>query len=359
MSHIVVGISGGVDSSVAAALLKDQGYDVEGIFMKNWDEDDIYGECTAEEDFRDATSVCKSLDIPLHGVNFSSEYWEKVFMYFIDEYASGRTPNPDILCNKEVKFKVFLEYALARGATHIATGHYARVEEKNGKYFLLKGRDNSKDQTYFLYTLGQEQLSKTLFPLGDIEKKQVRQLAHQYHLVTENKKDSTGICFIGERNFREFLSRYLPAHPGEMHTPEGEYIGLHQGLMYYTLGQRQGLGIGGRKDSNGEPWFVVGKNLDTNVLIVAQGKDHPLLYQQYVEANKLHWVSGEAPTTPYYCKAKTRYRQQEKSCCIKSIHDGIAYIEFEHPQWAVTPGQSIVFYQDEVCLGGGTIEQAE
>lgn len=358
MTHIVIGISGGVDSSVAAALLKSQGYSVEGIFMKNWDEDDIYGECTAEEDYRDARAVCKTLDIPLHGVNFSSEYWDKVFMYFIDEYANGRTPNPDILCNKEVKFKVFLDYAISRGATHIATGHYARVNEKDGEYFLLKGKDDGKDQTYFLYTLGQEQLSRTLFPLGDMHKPEVRKLAHEYQLVTENKKDSTGICFIGERNFREFLSRYLPAQPGEMYTPEGEYIGQHQGLMYYTLGQRQGLGIGGRKESNGQPWFVVGKDLQQNRLLVAQGKDHPMLYQQTVIANRLHWVSGSPPASSYSCKAKTRYRQQEQACIIEHIDGDIAHIQFEQPQWAVTPGQSIVFYDGEYCLGGGTIDSA-
>ena len=361
-SSVVVGLSGGVDSSVAALLLKQQGLNVSAIFMKNWNEDDDEGYCPAEEDFADAQSIAAELDIPFHGVNFAPEYWDNVFSYFLSEYKAGRTPNPDILCNKEIKFKVFLEYALSQGAEKIATGHYARVKEENGQFFLLKGKDNNKDQSYFLYTLGQYPLSKTLFPVGELDKSVVRQLAEEHHLATWDKKDSTGICFIGERDFNEFLSRYLPAQPGDMVTPEGEVVGQHKGLMYHTLGQRKGLGIGGRKatsDKAGQPWFAAKKDLEKNQLIVVQGKDHPLLYSETLEASDLHWVSGHAPETPFRCKAKTRYRQPDQDCTITSIETSAnsshCMVEFDTPQFAVTPGQSVVFYQGEVCLGGGVI----
>ncbi len=363
---IVVGLSGGVDSSVSALLLKQQGYDVSAIFMKNWNEDDKDSYCPAEEDFADAQSIAAELDIPFHGVNFAPEYWDKVFAYFLSEYKAGRTPNPDILCNKEIKFKVFLDYALSQGASKIATGHYARVREENGQFFLLKGKDNNKDQSYFLYTLGQYPLSKTLFPIGELDKPEVRQLAEQYQLATWDKKDSTGICFIGERDFKQFLSRYLPAQPGNMVTPEGEIVGQHQGLMYHTLGQRKGLGIGGRStNSSGQPWFAAQKDLSNNQLIVVQGKDHPLLYAKQLSASKLHWVSGQAPKLPLQCKAKTRYRQADQSCTIYSLPDGndignteegsSCMVKFDEPQFAITPGQSVVFYQADICLGGGII----
>jgi len=355
---VVVGLSGGVDSSVTALVLKQQNFDVSAVFMKNWNEDDDDGYCPAEEDFADAQSIAAELDIPFHGVNFAPEYWDNVFAYFLEEYKAGRTPNPDILCNKEIKFKVFLDYALAQGAEKIATGHYARIREENGQFYLLKGKDNNKDQSYFLYTLGQYPLSKTLFPIGELDKTEVRRLAEQYHLATWDKKDSTGICFIGERDFNKFLSQYLPAKPGDMVTPEGKLVGQHQGLMYHTLGQRKGLGIGGRKDdSNGQPWFAAQKDLAKNQLIVVQGKDHPLLYRDHLSAVKLHWISGNAPKTPFRCKVKTRYRQPDQDCTITAINTQkqSCVVEFDTPQFAITAGQSVVFYQDEICLGGGII----
>lgn len=363
---VVVGLSGGVDSSVTALLLKQQGFDVSAIFMKNWNEDDNDGYCPAEEDFADAQSIAAELNIPFHGVNFAPEYWDNVFSYFLSEYQAGRTPNPDILCNKEIKFKVFLDYALAQGASKIATGHYARVKEQDGQFFLLKGKDNNKDQSYFLYTLGQYPLSKTLFPIGELEKPEVRQLAERFDLATWDKKDSTGICFIGERDFSKFLSQYLPAKPGDMVTPDGEVVGQHQGLMYHTLGQRKGLGIGGRKSAQknaGQPWFAARKELHKNQLIVVQGKDHPLLYSNQLTASSLHWVSGQAPTYPLRCKAKIRYRQADQDCIISEINaaqntesEASCMVEFDTSQFAITPGQSVVFYQDEVCLGGGIID---
>ena len=362
---VIVGLSGGVDSSVAALLLKQQGYDVSAVFMKNWNEDDNEGYCPAEEDFADAQSIAAELDIPFHGVNFAPEYWDNVFAYFLAEYKAGRTPNPDILCNKEIKFKVFLDYALAQGAEKIATGHYARVKEEQGQFYLLKGKDNNKDQSYFLYTLGQYPLSKTLFPVGELEKPQVRHLAETRQLATWDKKDSTGICFIGERDFNQFLSRYLPAQPGDMVTPEGEVVGRHKGLMYHTLGQRKGLGIGGRRTSgktdshSGKPWFAAQKDLQNNRLIVVQGKDHPLLYSQSLTASDLHWVSGQPPQPPFHCTAKTRYRQPDQDCVITAIETSAqnsqCMVEFDSPQFAVTPGQSVVFYDGEICLGGGVI----
>ncbi len=355
-SQIYVGMSGGVDSSVAALLLQQQGYDIHGLFMKNWEGDDSSDYCAAEEDLADARKVCDTLGIPLTGVNFSDQYWERVFEYFLQEYAAGRTPNPDILCNKEIKFKAFLNYALDQGAEKIATGHYARIDEKEGRYRLLKGLDHNKDQTYFLYTLGQEQLSKSLFPIGELEKPVVRKLAEENQLITYNKKDSTGICFIGERDFKAFLQRYLPAQPGEMQTPEGQLVGRHDGLMYYTLGQRQGLGIGGLKGFSDTPWYVADKDLKNNVLIVVQGNEHPLLHHLACRAEDMHWVSGEAPGTSFKCSAKTRYRQQDAACHVEYDSDnGNWKITFEQPQWAITPGQAIVFYQGEECLGGGTI----
>ena len=355
--HIIVGISGGVDSSVAALLLKEQGYRVDGLFMKNWEEDDAEGYCAAEEDLKDARSVCERINIPLHTINFSAEYWDRVFTHFLNEYKAGRTPNPDILCNREIKFRAFLEHALEQGADKIATGHYARVAERDGQYLLMKGLDGGKDQSYFLYTLGQAQLSRTLFPLGALEKPEVRQLAEQHQLVTSPKKDSTGICFIGERNFKEFLSRYLPARPGDIRTPEGDIIGKHDGLMYYTLGQRQGLGIGGVPGYSEEPWFVAEKDLENNILIVVQGGNHPLLFRKSLEADQLHWVSGKAPSVPLHCTAKTRYRQTDQGCTITQLENGKCRVEFDAPQRAVTPGQSVVFYEEEVCLGGGVIEK--
>jgi tRNA-specific 2-thiouridylase len=355
--HVIVGLSGGVDSSVAALLLQQQGFHVEGLFMKNWEEDDSSGYCSAEEDLKDARSVAGALAIPLHAMNFSADYWDRVFSHFLHEYGAGRTPNPDVLCNREIKFKAFLDHALERGAYKIATGHYARIREEDGRFLLLKGRDPGKDQSYFLHMLGQKQLSRSLFPVGELEKSEVRRIAEQHHLATAQKKDSTGICFIGERDFKEFLSRYLPAQPGEMRTPEGERVGRHDGLMYYTLGQRQGLGIGGRAGSSEEPWFVVGKDMEHNVLLVAQGHDHPLLFSETLVAGDLHWVSGEAPPLPFHCMAKTRYRQPDQACTITAINDGLATVHFDVPQRAVTPGQSVVFYEGEICLGGGIIEQ--
>ena len=355
-SSIYVGMSGGVDSSVAALLLKQQGFAVHGLFMKNWEGDDRDDYCAAEEDLSDAQKVCDALGIDLKGVNFSDQYWDRVFQYFLDEYSAGRTPNPDILCNKEIKFKAFLDYALAQGAERIATGHYARIRFEDGVYKLIKGRDNNKDQTYFLYTLGQQQLSKSLFPVGELEKSEVRRLAEENNLVTFDKKDSTGICFIGERDFKSFLQRYLPAQPGDMQTVDGKVVGKHDGLMYYTLGQRQGLGIGGLKGFDETPWYVADKDLENNVLIVVQGKDHPLLYQSECYATDMSWVAGKAPANSFSCAAKTRYRQQDASCHVHYLEkEERWHIQFDDPQWAITPGQAIVFYLGEECLGGGTI----
>ncbi len=353
---VMAGMSGGVDSSVAALLLRQQGYPVEGLFMKNWDEDDRDGQCSATEDLADAQAVCDTLGIHLHTRNFSSEYWDQVFEHFLAEYRAGRTPNPDILCNREIKFKTFLEHARALGAERIATGHYARVEKRHGQYLLLRGKDNNKDQSYFLHALGQDALRVTLFPVGELPKPQVRKLAEQHGLVTAGKKDSTGICFIGERNFREFLSRFIPARPGEMITPEGTVIGEHPGVMYFTLGQRKGLGIGGTRGGSEQPWFVVDKDVPNNRLIVAQGHDHPLLHSTALEASQLNWISGQPPANDFHCTAKTRYRQADQPCRV--LLDGErCTVHFEQPQWAVTPGQSVVFYDGEVCLGGGVIER--
>jgi tRNA-uridine 2-sulfurtransferase len=352
---VVVGLSGGVDSAVTALQLQRQGYPVSGLFMKNWVDYANATECTVQQDRRDAQAVAQRLNIPFYEANFAVEYWEQVFRHFLDEYRRGRTPNPDILCNREIKFKAFLDHAWAQGNSLIATGHYARIEQAGEHYRLLKGRDKNKDQSYFLYTLGQKQLSSVLFPLGELEKSHVRRMAAEAHFPNYNKKDSTGICFIGERRFKEFLSRYLPAQPGEICSPEGEILGKHDGLMYYTLGQRRGLGIGGRKNSAGTPWFVVGKDLIQNRLFVAQDKDSPWLKSQSLEANQLHWVAGTPPSFPYRCTAKTRYRQAEQPCTLTELDRDSLRVTFDSAQHAVTPGQAVVFYQSEECLGGGTI----
>ena len=353
--RVIVGISGGVDSSVAALKLLEQGYEVEGLFMKNWEQDDDTDYCAAAEDLEDAQQVCDKLGIKLHSVNFADQYWDRVFENFLSEYSAGRTPNPDILCNKEIKFKAFLDYALQLGADFIATGHYVRKGESNGEYQLLKGLDNNKDQSYFLYTLTQNQLKHSLFPIGEIEKPEVRKIAEEADFVTHNKKDSTGICFIGERKFKDFLERFLPAQPGEIKTLDGQVVGKHHGLMYYTLGQRKGLGIGGVKDATEDPWFSVKKDLDNNVLYVAQG-EHPSLYHNHLKASQITWCSEVAPPLPFVCNAKVRYRQDDQQCTIHSIDNGSATISFEKPQRAITPGQSIVFYQEDNCLGGGIID---
>ncbi len=347
--RVVVGLSGGVDSSVSALLLKEQGFEVIGLFMKNWeDEQDEY--CSARDDLVDAVSVADLLDIEMEAVNFSAEYRERVFQNFLSEYQAGRTPNPDVLCNSEIKFKAFLEHAMALGAEKIATGHYARVRQVGTRYELLRGLDPAKDQSYFLYRLNQAQLSRTLFPVGELRKTEVRALARRAGLPTAEKKDSTGICFIGERPFREFLQRYLPIAPGPMKTPEGRIVGQHQGLMYYTIGQRQGLGIGGP----GDAWFVVGKDMDSNVLTVVQGHDHPALQKNWLDAGQLSWISGSAPEGGGHYGAKNRYRQVDAPCTL-SLDDDRMTLQFETPQWAITPGQSAVLYEGDICLGGGII----
>ncbi|NBI29725.1 tRNA 2-thiouridine(34) synthase MnmA [Chengkuizengella marina] len=354
-TRVVVGMSGGVDSSVTALLLKQQGYEVIGVFMKNWDDTDEFGHCTAEEDAEDVRRVCAQIDIPFYTVNFEKEYSDKVFSYFLDEYKKGRTPNPDVMCNREIKFGDFLNKALELGADYIATGHYARLEQKNGQYALLRGIDNNKDQSYFLSKLNQKQLSKAMFPIGHLPKQEVRKIAEESGLATAKKKDSTGVCFIGERNFKEFLSEYLPAQPGDMKTFEGDVVGRHDGLMYYTLGQRKGLGIGGK--GSGEPWFVADKDLKNNVLYVVQGEQHPSLYSKGLIASDAVWISDETPETPLNCTAKFRYRQKDQGITITTIKDGQIHIQFDELQKAITPGQAVVFYQDEICLGGATIDQ--
>lgn len=353
--RVVVGMSGGVDSSVAALLLKQQGYDVMGLFMKNWEGDDTDEYCSARQDFLDAASIADILDIPLEVVNFSAEYQERVFSLFLAEYQAGRTPNPDILCNSEIKFRAFLDHAMALGADKIATGHYAQIHEINGLFQLLKGEDGNKDQSYFLYRLNQQQLSHTIFPIGHLYKREVRKIARAHGLPNSTKKDSTGICFIGERPFREFLNRYLPANPGEIHTLGGQVVGKHQGLMYYTIGQRQGLGIGGTRAGSEQPWFVSGKNMETNVLYVVQGHNHPALLRASLTAADLSWVSGIPPHQNWVYAAKIRYRQADAPCAITRLEPNSCKIGFAAPQWGVTSGQSVVIYESKVCLGGGII----
>ncbi len=357
---IIVGMSGGVDSSVAALLLIEQGFEVEGLFMKNWEEDDDEDYCAAAIDLKDAENICDTLDIKLHSINFSSEYWDRVFQHFLDEYSAGRTPNPDILCNKEIKFRAFLEHAQSLGAEKIATGHYARTREHNKKTQLLRGKDSNKDQSYFLHALNQHQLSHAIFPIGEYDKPAIRELAKENNLITHDKKDSTGICFIGERRFSTFLEKFLPAKPGEIKTVDGDIIGKHNGLMYYTLGQRKGLGIGGLKESEEEPWYVVGKDLIKNVLKVAQGHNHPAMFHNTLEASQINWIEkGDSTdiTTFKDLTAKIRYRQSDQTCELDKIDSDNYRIHFDESQRAITPGQSIVFYKDEVCLGGGVIDK--
>ena len=354
-TRVIVGMSGGVDSSVSALLLKQQGYQVEGLFMKNWEEDDGTEYCTAMEDLADAQAVCDKIGIKLHKANFAAEYWDNVFEHFLEEYKAGRTPNPDILCNKEIKFKAFLDYASTLDADYIAMGHYAQTAVVDGKAALKKGLDNNKDQSYFLHQVGTEQLAKTLFPVGEIEKPEVRRIAEEHDLITHNKKDSTGICFIGERRFTDFLKQYLPAQPGDIVTDKGETIGKHSGLMYHTIGQRQGLGIGGMKGADETPWYVVDKDVENNILVVGQGNQHPLLFSESLRASDIFWISGEEPEVPVKLTAKVRYRQQDQSCTLSKDEKGYL-VTFDEPQRAVTPGQSVVFYQNNICLGGGVIE---
>lgn len=352
-TRVVVGMSGGVDSSVAAYLLKQQGYEVIGIFMKNWDDTDEFGVCTATEDYEDVIRVCNQIGIPYYAVNFEKEYWDKVFTYFLDEYKAGRTPNPDVMCNKEIKFKAFLDHALKLGADYLATGHYAQVAEIDGEVKMLRGKDQNKDQTYFLNQLSQEQLSKVMFPIGHLDKARVREIAKEADLATATKKDSTGICFIGERNFKQFLGQYLPAQPGRMETLTGELKGKHEGLMYYTIGQRHGLGIGG----DGDPWFAVGKDLERNVLLVGQGFDNDALYSDEIIATKVSWTSNKEKPKEFNCTAKFRYRQPDNNVTVQLVEDDQVRVIFEKPIRAVTPGQAVVFYDGDECLGGATIDQ--
>jgi tRNA-specific 2-thiouridylase len=357
--RIIVGMSGGVDSSVAALLLRDRALadpsrSVAGLFMTNW-ADDGSGDCRAEDDRRDAVAVCGRLGIPIHFRDFSKQYWAGVFEHFLAEYAAGRTPNPDVLCNREIKFKHFLDAARDLGAECIATGHYARVRERDGTWQLLRAADRNKDQSYFLHQLGQSQLAATLFPLGDLDKPDVRRMAAEAGLPTAEKKDSTGICFIGERDFREFLGRYLPAKPGPMVTPDGRRIGEHPGVFYFTLGQREGLHIGGVRGFAAAPWFVVGKRVRDNTLIVDQGGNSPYLFSRRLWTEPAHWIAGAPPAIRFACTAQTRYRQRDEACEVEIRPDGSLAVGFAQPQRAVTPGQSLVLYDGEVCLGGAVI----
>ncbi|MGH8581352.1 MAG: tRNA 2-thiouridine(34) synthase MnmA [Gammaproteobacteria bacterium] len=354
--NVIVGLSGGVDSALAGLRLKAQGHTVSGLFMNNWEDDDTDVYCSSREDLSDAVAVAEHLGIEVDAVNFTREYHERVFARFLEGLRAGYTPNPDVWCNSEIKFKSFLDSALARGADRVATGHYARVQERDGGYGLLKGADTGKDQSYFLYALSQAALSRVLFPVGELNKREVRAQAAAAGLSVHDKPDSTGICFVGERPFRAFLARYLPLRPGLVRSAEGRVLGEHQGVPFYTLGQRQGLSIGGVRGAMEAPWYVAVKDLVANELIVVQDRRHPLLSSRSLVASGLHWVSGTPPDTPLRCRAKTRYRQPDQGCTVVCIEDGQCRVEFEDEQWAVTPGQSVVFYQGETCLGGGTIE---
>lgn len=356
-AKVIVGMSGGVDSSVAAWLLKEQGYEVEGLFMKNWEHDDTANFCPAAQDLADAQAVCNQLTIPLHHVNFSEQYWDRVFTHFLNEYEQGRTPNPDVLCNKEIKFNAFLNHALTLGADYIATGHYAKNEIVNNVGHLLKAKDREKDQTYFLHAVEPEALAKTLFPIGEYTKTEIRDFAKQIGLVTHAKKDSTGICFIGEKRFKAFLNEFILARPGEIKNMQGALLGKHDGLMFYTLGQRQGLGIGGTHNSTEDPWYVVDKDVETNTLYVAQGNQHPMLYSQGLICGPIHWLTELKEDLPRTCYAKTRYRQPEQGCIISPADGKKHYVMFSSPQRAVTPGQYVVFYDKNQCVGGAVIEQ--
>jgi len=352
---VIVGMSGGVDSSVSALLLLEQGYEVEGLFMKNWDEDDGTEYCTAIEDLADAQAVCDKLGIKLHTANFAAEYWDNVFEHFLEEYRAGRTPNPDILCNREIKFKVFMQYADMLGADKIAMGHYVRKQDVDGgRALLLKGNDANKDQSYFLHAVTGAEFARSLFPVGDIEKPEVRRLAQEHGLITAKKKDSTGICFIGERRFSDFLATYMPHQAGDIVTEEGKVIAQHHGLMYYTYGQRQGLGIGGVAGTPDEPWFVAGKDLERNELLVVQGTDHPRLYHDTLEAEELTLINPVEGLDGMRLMAKTRYRQPDQECIVYTTDNGVR-VEFVEPQRAITPGQSVVFYDGDICLGGAVI----
>lgn len=356
-TKVIIGMSGGVDSSVSALLLQQQGYQVEGLFMKNWEEDDTDEYCAAAQDLADAQAVADKLGIYLHTINFAAEYWDRVFEYFLEEYKAGRTPNPDIMCNKEIKFKAFLEFAAEDlHADYIATGHYTQRRFKDNKWQMIRGLDDNKDQSYFLYTLSHEHIAKTLFPIGHLPKPEVREIAKKHGLLTHDKKDSTGICFIGERKFSDFLAQYLPAKPGPIYTVNGEEIGQHNGLMYHTLGQRKGLLIGGKKDHGDEPWYVVEKDVTNNTLIVAQGANHERMYSIGLVATQLHFVSRVIPNTKMRMTVKTRYRQNDIDCEFIPLQNNQAKIVFDSPQKAVTPGQSAVFYVDDVCIGGGIID---
>jgi tRNA-specific 2-thiouridylase len=353
-ARVIVGMSGGVDSSVAALLLKESGESLAGLFMQNWDEEAESG-CRAEDDRRDALAVCGRLGLPFHARNFAREYWSGVFEHFLAEYRAGRTPNPDVLCNREIKFKTFLDEARRLGAEKIATGHYARVVERDGAWRLLRGVDTDKDQSYFLHQLGQEQLASTLFPVGHLPKAEVRRLALAAALPTARKKDSTGICFIGERDFRQFLSRYLPARPGEIRSVDGSVVGEHEGVFFYTLGQREGLHIGGIRGRAAAPWFVVGKDVPGNVLVVDQGGDSSWLQSTELESEAAHWIGGAPPAMQFRCTARTRYRQQDQDCAVTVRADGSLHLRFDAAQRAVTPGQSVVLYENDECLGGAVI----
>jgi tRNA-uridine 2-sulfurtransferase len=357
MSRVMAGISGGVDSAVAALRLKEAGHEVAGLFMQNWNEDDS-GDCRAEDDRRDAVAVCGRLGIPFHARNFAGQYWTDVFEHFLAEYAAGRTPNPDVLCNREIKFKTFLDEAVALGADKIATGHYARVEERDGVFRLLRGLDADKDQSYFLHAIGQAQLSRTLFPIGELPKPEVRRLAREARLPVHAKKDSTGICFVGERDFREFLGRYLPMRNGDIVTTDGQRVGEHGGTFFYTLGQREGLNVGGVKGRPMAPWFVVGKDVQRNLLVVDQGHDSPYLFSATLRASGVTWTRGAPPAAEFGCRAQVRYRQRDQACRVR-VHGEVVDVAFEDAQRAVTPGQSVVFYRDDECLGGAVIDATD